>query len=207
MSKQLLAIAGLLLFSCQKDDSSLNSEFMRTYTVKAGKHDFWPPELRTPYNLNRLEYLEWVVIFDASCAYHLPGEDQKDFNKGGGISFDLLSNTRNAVMWAWRYNPQVDQIELCGYWHNAGIRYIGEGPELWQMRVNFGERVKVRIYRQGQSWRVKFTRLDVDKEPMESVEAGQVIYTGKYGYRIGLWFGGNLPAPTDMEVWYDFKKV
>lgn len=179
---------------------------LKIYTVKKGKHDFSPKEFRSLYRLKNVGAFEYEVVFDASCDYLIPGEDQGDFNKGGGVSFDWYTNTKNAAMWAWRNTPSVSGIELAAYFHKDGKTVIGDEFGIVAMVCNFGERVKIQVWRAFKSWRVTFVKLDVDGNGIEYAE--QQLDFGKaheLGYRVGLWFGGNQPAPQKMQVWVDYN--
>lgn len=199
------AMALLSVFGCRKDEE-VTAEYLRIFTVKKGRHDFAPPEFRSMYRLSRLGSLDYEVIFDASCTYTIPGEDQGDFNKGGGLSFDLTSNTKNAAMWAWRHTPGVG-IELSGYFHEAGQTYIGMPGELAAMVVQPGDKVKIQVWRAFDTWKVTFVKLDAQGNGIDYAEHEKMFSRyHKTGYRIGLWFGGNQPAPNEMQVWVDFDK-
>lgn len=179
---------------------------LRIYTVKAGKHDFWPPEPRTPHFRQGFSWT-WEVVFDATCRYTLPGEDQGDFNKGGGVSFNLLSNNRNAVMWGWRYQPKNDMIQLCLYINKDGKKQIGHDGDLVQLEIPIAERAKIQLtYLGGNTWAMGFYWLDADDRIIDAELVHFTIKTPTILYRLGLWFGGNRPAPNDMQVWVDLKK-
>lgn len=179
---------------------------LRIFHVKAGKHDFWPPEMRVPYRSRGLS-LTWDVVFDATCAYTLPGEDQRDFNKGGGVSLELFSNNRNALMWGWRYTPDLKTIELCQYVNRKSKHEIGTGTDLVQLRVPIGQRCRVNLtYLEANLWQYTFELLNIDRQPVQRIVTYATINTPSLVYRLGLWFGGNRPAPQDMQVWVDFQK-
>lgn len=198
------AMALLSVFGCRKDEE-VTAEHLRIFTVKKGKHDFSPKEFRSVFKLDNIGALEYLVVFDKTCEYLIAGEDQGDFNKGGGLSFDFTSNTKNAAMWAWRHTPGVG-IELAGYFHENGKTYIGMPGEMVAMVAQPGDRVKIHVWRAFDTWKITFVKLAPDDTALEYAEQEKMfsrLHT--VGYRIGLWFGGNQPAPRDMQVWVDYK--
>ena len=179
---------------------------LRIYTVQTGKHDFWPPEPRTPHMSGGLSW-QWDVVFDASCRYNIPGEDQKDFNKGGGVSMRMLSNNRDAVMWAWRYNLKSDKIDLTLYVNRGGKHEIGEGDKLVLLSVPIAQNARIVLtYSGGGNWSLTVAHRDVEGRVVDIGTMYTNIKTPTILWRLGLWFGGNQPAPQEMQVWVDFKR-
>lgn len=176
------------------------------YTVQPGKHDFWPPEPRTPVLSGGFSW-QWDVVFDASCRYSLPGEDQKDFNKGGGVSMRMFSNNRDAVMWAWRYNPKGDKVDITLYVNRNGKNEIGEPGKLVLLGVPVAERVRITLtYSGGGNWSLTAAHRDASGRVVDIATMYNNIKTPAVLWRLGLWFGGNQPAPNEMQVWVDFKR-
>lgn len=65
------------------------------------------------------------VIFTEDSKYQLDSKDQKDTNKGYGISNSLISNfTSTTIMLGWRYNPSTDLFELYPYCHDSSKKPI-----------------------------------------------------------------------------------
>ena len=104
---------------------------MDQYTIFKGKHAAQIYGMATPAPVIRrgVKNVAWTVCFDKNCAYTLPGADQRDWNKGGGLSFasallskEMLSNHVDSAMWGWRYNPLTGLIELTAYCHIDGKR-------------------------------------------------------------------------------------
>lgn len=179
---------------------------LRIYTVKQGKHDFWPPEPRTPHLSRGLSW-QWDVVFDASCRYALPGEEQEDFNKGGGVSFKLFSNSTDAVMWAWRHTPQGDKVDITLYVNRKGKHEIGEPGKLVLSGVPLAKRVRIVLtYNGGGNWSLTVAPHDSIGRITDIGTMYANIKTPSIVWRLGLWFGGTLPAPQEMQVWVDFEK-
>lgn len=182
---------------------------LRIYTVKAGKHDFSPPEARLPAFAAGFSRA-WEVVFDATCEYYLPGEDQGDFNKGGGVSLNLLSNNRNAIMWAWRYNPKAQGMQIALYVNRNGAKEIGHDGKLVQIdNIAFGQKCRIElVYLGGGNWVMRFFTADKGASHSYLVATTHVkIKTPTLVYRLGLWFGGNQAAPQTMQVWVDYKNI
>jgi len=165
---------------------------MKTYTVKKGKHDFRPVDSLRPANPCTKE-IRYKVTFTESCKYTLPGEDQRDWNKGGGVSFSLFSNTRNAVMWAWRWRPEIQRIELCAYWHRDGVAHYAETENDFPFACNPGEEITISIRKAGGDWFVDFRAADGFFQKPTTAKGSPLRV-------IGLWFGGNRPAPQEMSI-------
>lgn len=165
----------------------------KTYTVKRGRHDFKPTDsfyLVAPWN----KEVNFKVKFLDTCAYYLRGEDQKDWNKGGGFSFSLFSNLKNSVMWAWRYAPETRKLELSAYWHENGETHYAETENSAPVIVGFNEEIEIRIYKPGVHWYVDFTRKNGSLYSVQTGLKGWPIRP------IGLYFGGNNVAPKGMDV-------
>lgn len=65
------------------------------YTVRKGCHLFLPLQLGC--FKSDFKKLAWQGRFTESCRYDLKSSDQKDWNKGGGISHDLFTNKKNSL--------------------------------------------------------------------------------------------------------------
>jgi len=171
---------------------------MKKYTIAGGKHDFKPSDSFALSNPLARD-VSFRVKFGADCNYVLPGEDQNDWNKGGGFSFSLFSNTKEAIMWAWRWNPTLQRIQLCAYWHVKGQAFYAETQNDFPFAVALEQEFTVRIYKPGVFWHVMFQTIDGTKI-IETSAQGRPIRP------IGLWFGGNQPAPQAMTVFIEKLK-
>ena len=175
---------------------------MKTYTCQKGKHRFTSGPLGVPC-LGRVRRASWEVAFSPSCRYNLPGADQDDWNKGGGVSFDLLTNHTDSVMWAWRYNPGTDKIELGLYCHVDGRREIAIDVRGRQalLSVAIGEIVTVELEVEDSAYAMRFDCLS-----SETVTAAIPFTHRKKTIRtINPWFGGNNPAPHTMNLYLHRK--
>lgn len=184
---------------------------MKRYTVKKGRHGFrllgvFPI---IPKIIKRPILASWLVTFGEGCDYLLPGADQQDWNKGGGVSFDLLTNHIDSVMWAWRYNPALELVELAMYAHVDGLRWVArnelrpsEGEILNRIAIGETARISLKVdYEEG--------NYDMNIQVVGDNESypGIIPFTHEkeIARTIGVWFGGNNPAPNKMDLFIERK--
>lgn len=168
--------------------------------VKKGKHGFKPYRFRLEW---KPQAISFGVVFGEGAKYDLGNQDQYDWNKGGGISFDLLTNHRRSAMWAWRYNIFTNTFEFTPYVHDRelivkgdNLQYRGtaiKGKPIFEAAP--GEPLNITIRFWGNNRIVYFFHSSTDSAVIE-IKAR--IYR-KLGRRIGAWFGGNNPAPQDLD--------
>lgn len=166
------------------------------YKVKKGKHDFWPFEI--PWIYFKRKTFKWVLRDMSKAEYDMrPDEDQWDWNKGGGVSFSLTNNNKDAVMWAWRYNPNTGKHEYCMYIHD------GTASPIIRPRVDDVSEITLVVDYKNRTYDMIFLTPE-----------GQFIFDWQYRHkktiskRIGLWFGGanneegafGGVAPQDLEI-------
>lgn len=187
---------------------------MTKYTVLKGCHAFKIGGVLPSYPSVRknIERVEWRVRFAPNCAYSLAGPDQLDWNKGGGVSFDLLENHTDAAMWGWRYNPLVGVIELTAYFHLDGKRpflktnpyslsHPGVSGEVClEVEPEIEAVVTLLIGRKEKRYDLYFA--------LAGGKAYQVgvpyTHNKTVGRIINAWFGGNNAAPHRMDI--DIKR-
>ena len=131
--------------------------------------------------------------FTDSCKYNLNGEDQLDWNKLTGISFNLIDARQNTVMCGWRYNIEKDNFELCAYYHISGSF---NPPQKAICSVKSGERFEVNIKFNKANKSVAFEIVKADERFTENSNFE------KFGIcrQVNTWFGGNNPSPCDMHI-------
>ena len=169
------------------------------YEVKAGEHDYKPKQpfggVLSRFKTSEIDAIEYSIWFDSSSIYvHPESDDQIDWNKGGGWSFDLLTNHNNSVMWAWRWTPELQAFEISAYAHISRERFLFDTPYLI---VKPYEKffVTIREY-EPKTWRV--TLRDSDNAIYKEVKFST---QGKKARRIEPWFGGNNPSPHDGKMY------
>jgi len=73
------------------------------------------------------EIFQIQVMFDSSCKYAFYNSDgtiaenQYDYNKAGGWSFEEIGARENSCMMGWRYGIESRKIELTFYRHSQGV--------------------------------------------------------------------------------------
>ena len=132
-------------------------------------------------------------MFTDSCKYLLDENDQLDWNKLYGVSFGLFGIHKNSVRFVWRYNPEINKIQIGAYWYLNGCRnwYLLCSVELNQL-INF----KLTFLNDS----VVFTVLD-DLVPIGKYQ----LYVDKKilakdKYQCGIYFGGNCRAPKNITI-------
>lgn len=165
-------------------------------TVNQGKHSFKPYRFGLRWKPYAMIY---GVQFDKNAKYDLEGVDQKDWNKGGGISYSLFSNHKNSIMWAWRYDTFAEMFEFSGYTHNRGQVQKSE-PAIF--KVAPGESVSI------------FIRIESDLTFFEFRSSNQAkVFSMETPKRrslarvIGAWFGGNQAAPKKLSFLQYQKQI
>jgi len=165
------------------------------FRIPAGRHRARP--LRFGIWWNR-KALSWNVKFTESCRYDLQSDDQYDTNKLCGIGFIPGFHHKDSARFGWRYWNEKGWIELSAYCYVNGKRII--------QHIAFCEI--------GKTYRIELTKLSTMyffscNEPRENgfttIGTTEIAYNHKkkMGYRLGIFFGGNQPAPHDMEIQLD----
>lgn len=185
---------------------------MKKYIARKGQHQFTRLGLPVVPAIRRnISLMRWRVRFDESAAYVLPMPDAKDWNKGGGLSFHLLTNHKNAAMWAWRWNSSAQRIQFNAYCHIDGRRPIlitnpyqqAQGLKDGEVCFEAKPREVVEITLRVDNAKKRYD-FDFRKEGSEKAWRIGVAYLeiGKWSRTIGPWFGGNMEAPQRicMEI-------
>lgn len=121
---------------------------LRPFHIAKGKKDFRPLDGFMPVVLTDGYHEVWEVIFEPSCRYRLPGVEQLDWNKGGGVSLTLFGRECSG-RWVWRYAPATDVIELAAYYYLDGTRIIPRAPDGTEVQhyVPLGQLTRIEMYR------------------------------------------------------------
>lgn len=182
---------------------------MKKYTTKKGHHDWWPFEFPRMWFVKK-KRITLTFTFDVDCIYDWNGDqDQLDWNKIGGVSFNLFSNTKNSIIGGWRSNPITRKIELTIYRHVAGNILKGNDDGEVMMTVDPFDVIELTIWPQ-LNGRFFCAQLQHDDQViMIPVEYPEVK---KIGRRIGMWFGGANNSPGEfggvssksMTAWIKF---
>ena len=192
---------------------------MDQYVIFKGKHaaQIYGMAAPAPAIRRGVKNISWTVCFDKNCAYTMPGADQKDWNKGGGLSFapallskDMFSNHVDAAMWGWRYNPLTGLIELTAYCHIDGKRPFLKGTMYGEHHAGVDGEVCLEL-KFGQTARISFqvdraeSRYDFNFMVVGSGESWPVgvafTHNKLWSRLIHPWFGGNNAAPHRMDLY------
>jgi len=180
---------------------------MKEYNIKPGQSDFRPIDsgICNPFTSE----IQYEVVFDESCLYTTNDrENQEDWNKGGGITNDWFSNTRNAAMWAWRGHKRSRVIELTPYWHVRGEDFYPNSKAalaaglVWEpiwillpLGVTKTDPITITMkWVPGGGWGIRIRYQDQNLY--------KIAGCGRRPWRwIGLWYGGNEKANQAMKAW------
>lgn len=158
------------------------------FRIPAGKHRARP--LRFGFWWNRKSFA-WVVKFYESCGYDLKSDDQFDANKLCGIGY-LPGHHKESARFGWRYWTGRKEIELSAYCYINGRREIKS--------IGFceiGKEYKIHLIISKQTY--FFGIDDCNTKAIWHTEV-QKYHNKKFMYRLGVYFGGNRPAPHDMKI-------
>ncbi len=154
----------------------------------------------------------WVVDFTESCWFDQNElqEDAKDWNfKLGGVTTAFQKNNVNAVIGVARPNlAQKDTLELNWYINDDKANWTaGLSPII----VSIGEQAVIEISRnKSDETTIVIYKLSLNDEG-KFIESDKISKTSKVvkgPFRlVGPYFGGNRPAPHDMEIWVDLDKL
>jgi len=176
---------------------------VKRYTVRKGRHAFkrngWPI---IPVVRRKPLTIAWNVKFGEDSRYILPFPDSRDWNKGGGLSFDLLTNHRDSAMWAWRYDAQGGLFEIAAYHHVDGVRVIAKNggnrqdPETL-FRIREGETLNIYLR---VNYETKFYEWTIGTGTGRIFAAVPFQHGKAWTKSIGAWFGGTSAAPRDVTL-------
>jgi hypothetical protein len=127
------------------------------------------------------------VTFTESCRYNLGDDDQLDWNKLFGLSLGGFHHD-NSVRYGWRYNPSTDLIEVAAYYYIDGVR---NSKKIFHFEIGEEYEMVITVTEHKYIFHVP------GKGLITSVNKNK---TAKWGYELGLFFGGNKPAPHKIEV-------
>lgn len=205
--KRLLFLPLLLLLisGCYSPEVNVWDEL----TIKEGKHASKPYDLT--WNDNTVIAYRWE--FTESCQYELDGNDQCDWNKLTGYSFDFFTNHKNSLIVAWRW-------DVSGFWWVAPY-YHKDSDVFWTDATCSTQEIEglsvdpdlipVAVY-PGQTFETHFNiRADLNACFVTILVPGtesssfyqlDLPHDNDYGNtrEIYPWFGGNQVAPHEMVI-------
>lgn len=141
-------------------------------------------------------YTSRVFKFLESCRYSLDNGDQFDWNKLFGFSFGLFGIHANSVRFVWRYNPEIDKIDIAAYWYKDNERNYYQMCSLdlnnkytFKMEIDYNDSyVRFCVLEDGY---IKLNEFNLYIDPK---------ILNKKKYQCGVYFGGNRRAPHKIEL-------
>ena len=158
------------------------------YTIKKGFH------ASTPFGFKPLiRSVQGNAYFDKAFASYelIPANEQGDWNKLTGITFNPLVRNSNAIMIGWRYFE--GKFQFCPYFNYDGGKIIFPKPE---EIITF----------KGDSGNLYFSvdynkiRIKSDQQEVITMVPSQVKPNYLTSSRVQPWFGGNMAAPKDIKI-------
>jgi len=130
--------------------------------------------------------------------YKLPANDQLDWNKLTGISFNPLNPSRNAIMIGWRWNPTIEKVQLCAYFNVNGTNQYPENSNTPLINVGLGQLV---------SFEINYERVII-RTLTEKIIVGVPREMWKSfitSFRIQPYFGGNQSATSLIKIALNYE--
>jgi len=133
------------------------------------------------------------IYFDTSCKYSIDGVDMMDTNKLFGVGY-FPNHHINSARFGWRYDPDIDKITISAYCYLNGERII---KELCDLKFFTWYRFQISIMEDRYLFDVSDTNNTWHKFAIESILKS---HKKKWQFKLGIFFGGNKPAPKTMEL-------
>ena len=185
----LLSIS-LFMSACVPDFLVSNPDWV---VIEAGDHESLPKRnvgaVLSPTEVSA------TVTFDSSCIYDIGKVDEQDWNKVIGLGFvgsknqDITTGVPphqiDGARVGWRWNPQRGRIDLGAYVYVDGKRTDFKVAET---ALNTPTKLTIKI--------------DYDRKMYQILGGKPIAFTHSktFGYKTGLYFGGNQPAPHRIRV-------
>jgi len=159
------------------------------FVIKKGRHGDRPFRLGLFFGR---EVFRWKVIFTDSCKYNHHSADQLDTNKLVGIGY-LPGHHTDSVRFGWRYVTDINRIELVAYCFVNKIRIIKP-----LCLCEIGKEYEIAIFISPFSYFLSC----MPGNRIGKVEEVKIDHKNKkrFQYRLGCFFGGNIPAPHDITI-------
>jgi len=159
------------------------------FRIPSGKHRARPIRFGLWWRKNSFT---WVVKFTESCRYDLGNEDQFDTNKLCGIGY-LPGHHKESARFGWRYWPDMGWVELSAYCYVKGQRVIKNIAF-----CEIGKEYRLRLQVLATSY--YFDVYEPDQVKAAGIVTVEHFHDKKFKYRLGVFFGGNRPAPKEIKI-------
>lgn len=144
------------------------------------------------------------IVFTESTIYDI-GKDQSDINKLFGFGYGLHHHIQSDRI-GWRYNPTKKEIELFlySYEHIDGLTYR-QKTYICSVNINDVLTIELRSVEKD-GYRNVYVNVN-NKTQLTQKNISTIIKHEHtmFGYKLGLYFGGNQKAPHKMKI--KIKKV
>ena len=159
------------------------------FRIPSGKHRARPLRFGIWWRKNSFT---WVVKFTDNCRYDLGNEDQFDTNKLCGIGY-LPGHHHESARFGWRYWPERGWVELSAYCYVKGQRMIKNIAF-----CEIGKEYRIRLQVLATSY--YFDIYEPDQVKAAGITTIEHFHSKKFKYRLGVFFGGNRPAPKEIKI-------
>ena len=207
--KQIYFLVLFLVFACNKNEPKTLDGY-EAVEIKAGKHISSNGERGIGTNQPVFSWrfqpsAEYLLYPDSVLTWQ---QDQRDWNKLIGLSYNLVSNHVNTAMVGWRWNSLNDVFELNAYFHIDENRIYTAPIAHVETEQNF----KTWVHRIEDSEK-GFSQVEIiivtEADPIKGFDSVSASYTAEFKTKnlpeitrkIATWFGGNQTAPNDILIY------
>ncbi len=132
-----------------------------------------------------------IITFKDNCKYNFNNDDQLDINKIFGITLGL-NHHENSIRVGWRWDIKTNSVELVSYVYLNNVRQ----PEKHICFVKPNTKIHVDIVRRES----KTGAITITKDGKHFGAVHFDVDGPFFGYLLGAYFGGNNPAPHQIEI-------
>lgn len=194
---------------------------MKNYTILKHFHRpiSFPPFFKGFGFVDKPVEITSKVTFHDDCKYVLapstdrfdwitPSVDQFDWNKLEGLAFGLFGIHRNSLRFGWRWNVQLEQIEISvlRYYINEQNKQVVERSCLTRVDLNTEHEFKIKT-RPMKLDKGTLIECSMFIDGVLVYRCIQMEYISIYDLRMptfrfgcGIYFGGNCRAPHTMHI-------
>lgn len=169
------------------------------FQIKKGKH--YSPSLKFGIHFG-ITKLEKTATLYENCYYELNNLDDLDENKLFGFTYDFFGNNSLRISWNVRTDAKTKKRFIClyGYCHLNGVRLMPKtlNGHTIGINYNFNEPIQCSIELDNGIAYFKASQHGYSGE-QKLIKIGFPI-SPSWGYYQRPYFGGNQPAPHNMEI-------
>jgi hypothetical protein len=160
--------------------------FIGYYTVLKGKHYSIPPYKSITFSNSRTYK---ITLNNAEYNHH--NQDQFDFNKLIGLSYNSTDHHKDSFRLGHYWDPINNEHVLAAYIYKNGHRMMAKMLRLKQYEKTFYLK-----------WMVRHNKVTMMVYNSRTSASYAVTFDKDYSWGLTLqpYFGGNLPAPHNWSV-------